>query len=103
MIKEELVEIVAAAHDLPKTKAADIIRTILNTVQDRVVSGERVSFVGFGTFEAVETKARTGHNPHTREKIEIAATRRPKFTAGRVFKRAVVEGPGSASDAGEGM
>jgi nucleoid DNA-binding protein len=103
MIKEELVEIVAAAHDLPKTKAADIIRTILNTVQDRVVSGERVTFVGFGTFEAVETKARTGHNPRTREKVEIAATRRPKFTAGRAFKQAVVAGheatPGTGEDA----
>jgi|SRR5471030_21060 len=89
MIKEELIEIIAAKNGIPKTKSADILRTILETIQQRVVDGEKVSLVGFGVFEAVDAKARIGNNLKTRQPVHIAATRRPRFTAGRTFKNAV--------------
>jgi DNA-binding protein HU-beta len=89
MNKEEIVEILAAEHGLSKSKVNDLIRSFLTNVTDSVVNGEKVTLVGFGIFEAVDTKARVGHNPTTGDKIQIAATRRPKFTAGRSFRAAV--------------
>jgi len=97
MNKEEIVEIVAAAHNIPKTKANEIIRTFLGTVQDAVVRGDKVTLVGFGIFEAHLAKPRTGHNPRTGEKVKIDEKRRPKFTAGRTF-RAAVAGEFSSDD-----
>ena len=73
MNKEEIIEIIAAEHGIPKTKANEIIRTFLGTVQDAVVRGDKVTLVGFGIFEAHLAKPRTGHNPRTGEKVEIDA------------------------------
>lgn len=98
MNKEEIIEIIAAKHGIPKTKANEIIRTFLGTVQDAVVRGDKVTLVGFGLFEAHLAKPRTGHNPRTGQKVEIGAKRRPKFTAGRTFRAAVA---GDATSEGE--
>lgn len=92
MNKEQLIEIVAAENKISKLKSKAIINTFLTAVQKAVVEGEKVMLVGFGNFEAANTKARTGHNPYTKSKIKIEAKRRPKFTAGRRFKAAVASG-----------
>jgi DNA-binding protein HU-beta len=97
MNKEEIIEIIAAEHGIPKTKANEIIRTFLRTVQDAVVRGDKVRLAGFGIFEARLGKPRAGHNPHTSETVEIGEKRRPKFTAGRTF-RAAVAGEHTADD-----
>jgi DNA-binding protein HU-beta len=89
MNKEELVEIIADAHDMPKVRANEIVRTLLSTIQDAVIRGDRVTLSGFGIFEAVNSKERTGHNPKTGEHFKIAAKRRPRFTPGVPFRNAV--------------
>lgn len=61
----------------------------IKAIQDAVVAGEKVSIVGFGTFETAKRAARTGRNPQTGETIEIAASKSPKFKAGKAFKDAV--------------
>ena len=66
-----------------------IVDGLLKTIQDEVVAGGKVQLVGFGTFEAVERAARTGRNPLTGEALEIAASKTPKFKAGKAFKDAV--------------
>jgi DNA-binding protein HU-beta len=89
MTKEEIIEIIAAAHDLPKNKVKAIMGTFFVTVTDAVARGDRVSLQEFGTFASVPSKARVGHNPITGDRIEIAATLRPKFNAAPCFKAKV--------------
>ena len=62
---------------------------VLKAIQDEVVAGGKVQLVGFGTFEAVERAARDGRNPLTGEAMKIAASKAPKFKAGKAFKDAV--------------
>lgn len=92
MNKEELIEIIAVENEIPKTKAKAVLNSLISAVQKAVVEGDKVTLSGFGIFEAINTKARTGHNPRTKEKIKIDAKRRPKFTAGRDFKASVASG-----------
>ena len=54
-----------------------------------MIAGEKVSFVGFGTFEVGERAARVGRNPQTGEEISIPASKLPKFKAGKAFKEAI--------------
>lgn len=61
----------------------------IKAIQDAVVAGEKVSIVGFGTFETTERAARTGRNPQTGESLDIPASKSPKFKAGKAFKDAV--------------
>jgi len=62
------------------------LNAFLAGVQNAVKSGEKVSLIGFGTFEARERAAREGKNPQTGEKIKIAACKVPAFKAGKAFK-----------------
>jgi DNA-binding protein HU-beta len=89
MIKEELIERVAAAHHLPKSTVRAIMRTLLQTVTEAVAAGDRVVLIGFGSFEAPRAAARVGRNPRTGERVTIHAGRRPRFLAGRRFRDAV--------------
>ena len=58
----------------------------VDTIQASLKSGEKVAIAGFGTFDVSNRKARTGRNPHTGEEIKIAASKTPKFKAGKSFK-----------------
>ena len=89
MNREELVEIVAAEHSIPKAKAKAIIRTFLATLQNAVVRGDKVSLAGFGLFEAIISQPRMGRNPQTGAAVAIGEKRRPKFVPGSKFKAAV--------------
>lgn len=89
MNKAELVEIIAAQHELPKYVVNNVITSLLLTVQDSLTRGERVTFVGFGTFESYVSKARYGHAPATGARIRVPEARRPKFTAGAKLRAAV--------------
>lgn len=62
------------------------IDTLIKTITDVVSENEKVSFVGFGSFEVIEVAEKNGINPKTKEKIVIPATKRPKFKAGKIFK-----------------
>jgi DNA-binding protein HU-beta len=89
MNKGELVDAIAAKADVTKKEADAILTAILDTILETVAQGDKVTLVGFGTFEARERQAREGRNPSTGEPIQIPATRVPVFSAGKGFKEKV--------------
>lgn len=89
MNKAELVEKLASKFDQPKRILEDIFDTITDTVTEELSKGGEVTITGFGTFSVKDRKARQGINPKTGEKIQIAASKAPKFKAGKRLKEAV--------------
>ncbi|MBL1210088.1 HU family DNA-binding protein [Geminocystis sp. GBBB08] len=89
MNKGELVDAVAARADVTKKQADTVISAVVESIMEAVSSGEKVTLVGFGSFESRERKAREGRNPKTGEKMEIPATKVPAFSAGKLFKERV--------------
>jgi DNA-binding protein HU-beta len=87
MTKQQLIEAVAGRTDAKKSEVEAIMEAILKTVADGLVSGEKVDFRGFGSFEVKETKARTGRNPATGEAINIAAARKATFKPSKDLKQ----------------
>jgi len=89
MNKGELVTSVAKKTGLTKKETELVLTTILETIVDVIASGEKITLVGFGSFEARDRKAKEGRNPQTGEKIFIPATRVPVFSVGKFFKKRV--------------
>ncbi|HEY9647135.1 MAG TPA: HU family DNA-binding protein, partial [Chroococcidiopsis sp.] len=69
-----------------KKEADAIVSAMVDTIMETLVSGEKVTLVGFGTFEVRDRAAREGRNPQTGKTIQIPATKVPAFSAGKVFK-----------------
>ena len=67
------------------------LKAFTDVVAEELKKGEKIQLVGFGTFEVSERAARTGLNPRTKETIEIAASKAPKFKAGKALKDLVNE------------
>jgi DNA-binding protein HU-beta len=91
MNKGELVDAVASKVSVTKKDTDAIITAIVESIMEAVSSGDRVTLVGFGTFEARDRQAREGRNPQTGKTMTIPATRVPAFSAGKVFKDKVLE------------
>lgn len=89
MNKEQLVQQTAIKAGVTKKQADLIISAICDSIMDAVSEGEKVTLVGFGSFEARERKAREGRNPSTGEPMTIPATTVPVFSAGKAFKELV--------------
>jgi DNA-binding protein HU-beta len=87
--KSELVDQVADRTELTKQDAARAVDAVLATVEDALRRGSEVTVSGFGKFHVSERGARMGVNPRTGERIQIAASRVPRFTAGSGLKSAV--------------
>lgn len=87
--KSELIASVAEAMNLNKAEATRVVDAVFNTIVERLKSGATVTVSGFGTFSVTERAARTGRNPQTGEAIQIAASKSPKFKAGKGLKDAV--------------
>jgi len=87
--KQEFVDQVADRAGLSKKDAADAVDAFLETVEDALKRGSDVTFSGFGKFSVSERSAREGRNPATGERIQIAASRVPRFTAGAGLKKAI--------------
>lgn len=87
--KGEIINIIAEKHGVSKRLAGDIVNDVFENIIAAVADGKRVQISGFGSFSARERAARTGRNPQTGEKLDIAATITPGFKAGKVFKDAV--------------
>ena len=66
-----------------------VISATIDTIMEAVASDDKVTLVGFGSFESRDRKAREGRNPKTNEKMNIPATKVPAFSAGKKFKEAV--------------
>jgi DNA-binding protein HU-beta len=91
MNKGELIDKVAGEASVTKKQADAVISAALEAIIDAVSGGQKVTLVGFGTFERRERKAREGRNPKTGDKMEIPATSVPAFSAGKLFKEKVAE------------
>lgn len=89
MNKTELIAAMAEKAEISKKDAEKALTAFTNIVADTLVDGDRVSITGFGTFEVVERAERQGRNPATGEAITIAASKSPKFKAGKALKDAV--------------
>ncbi len=87
--KNDLVNTIAEANGLTKSLATKILDSTFETIQDWVASGKELNIIGFGTFTFSNREERTGKNPLTGAMITIAASRLPKFKAGKAFKDAV--------------
>jgi DNA-binding protein HU-beta len=91
MKKAELIAAVAEKSGLTKKDAEKAVNAVLDSIVEAVAAGDKVSVVGFGTFETRTRSARTGLNPRTKETIKIPASKQPAFKAGRAFKDAVAK------------
>lgn len=89
MNKGELVDEVARKADVTKKQADAVLTAALDAIMEAVSNGNKVTLVGFGSFESRERKAREGRNPKTGDKMEIPATKVPAFSAGKSFKEMV--------------
>jgi DNA-binding protein HU-beta len=86
MNKGELVDQVAAKASVTKKQADAVISAAVEAIMEAVSEGDKVTLVGFGSFESRDRKAREGRNPKTGDKMQIPATRVPAFSAGKLFK-----------------
>jgi DNA-binding protein HU-beta len=89
MTKENFITEVAAKAEISKKDAKAAVRAFMETLTEALAADEKVSFVGFGTFEIKTRAARTGRNPRTGETMEIPATKVPHFKPGKSLKDAV--------------
>jgi DNA-binding protein HU-beta len=87
--KAELVSAVAEQAELTKADAEKAVKALIEAVTGCLVSGDKLSLVGFGTFSTAKRAARKGQNPQTGKKIEIPASITPRFRAGKALKDAV--------------
>ena len=89
MNREELVAEIAKQTKLTQKSVGEVLTAIIDVTQDTVKKGEKVTLVGFGTFEPRKRAARNGRNPQTGETIKIEAKTVPTFSAGKKFKEIV--------------
>jgi len=89
MNKAELVEEVAGKVGLTKKETNNVVDAITSAITDTLAMNERVTLVGFGTFEVRKRKARRGVNPQTRQIIQIPAKKVPKFKPGKSLSETV--------------
>jgi len=91
MNKGELVDQVAEKTDVTKKQADAVISAVIESIMGAVSSGEKVTLVGFGSFEPRDRKEREGRNPKTGDTMVIPATTVPAFSAGKQFKELVAK------------
>ena len=89
MNKTELVAAMAEKSELSKKDAEKALKAFIDVVAEELQKDEKILLVGFGTFEVAERAAREGRNPLTGEKMQIKASKAPKFKAGKALKDAV--------------
>jgi DNA-binding protein HU-beta len=89
MNKAELVAAIAEKAEVSKKDAEASIKAFTEVIAEELKKGEKVTLVGFGTFEVSERAARTGRNPQTGEEMTIAASKAPKFKAGKALKDSI--------------
>ena len=89
MQKSELIAAVAKSNNVSQAQAGAVINGALENIVAALKAGNKVTLTGFGSFQVRKTAARTGTNPRTKQKIQIAAGKRATFSAGNVLKEAV--------------
>lgn len=89
MNKAELVAAMAEKANVSKKDAESVLKAFTDVVAEELKKGEKIQLVGFGTFEVSERAARTGRNPQTGAEMKIAASKAPKFKAGKALKDSI--------------
>jgi len=89
MQKTDFVKSEADRANVSQKEAKQVIDAALDIITDSLKGGEKVTLTGFGTFEVRQRQEREGVNPQTRQKIKIAATKTPGFSASSTLKEAV--------------
>ena len=89
MNKAELVELVANKTSTSKRQAEECLDLFVTAITKSIMRGEKVTLVGFGTFQRRDRRARKGRDPRTGAEINIPAKKVPTFSAGKQFKAAV--------------
>jgi DNA-binding protein HU-beta len=89
MNKTELIEQIAERMDTSRSESQRYLDTLTTVVEETLKDGEEVQITGFGKFYIQERKAREGRNPQTGEKMKIAASKVPSFSAGNTFKEVI--------------
>ena len=86
MNKTELIAIAAENTGMTKKDTERVLNAAIDAITAALIRGEKVQLSGFGTFETKDREARIGRNPHTKEAVEIPATRVPSFKASKALK-----------------
>ncbi|MBO6112557.1 MAG: HU family DNA-binding protein [Lachnospiraceae bacterium] len=86
MNKTELVSAIADKAGISKKDSEKALKAFTDTITAQLKKGDKVQLVGFGTFEVTKRAAREGRNPQTGEVMKIAASKAPKFKAGKALK-----------------
>ena len=89
MNRTQLLDAISAKSELPRKEADAFLNAYLDVVTEALQAGEKITLVGFGTFEVRERAAREGRNLRTGEPLHIPATKYPAFKAGKSLKDAV--------------
>ena len=89
MSREDLIAKIAEDASITKKAAGEALKSVLNGISGSLAKGNKVSLVGFGTFDVAKRAKRKGLNPQTREVITIQARKVPVFRAGKKLKEAV--------------
>lgn len=89
MTKIEFVDAVAKETEWTKKDSEEAINAVIKVITNALVAGEKLSIVGFGTFEVAERAERQGRNPKTNEAITIAACKAPKFKPAKALKELI--------------
>ena len=87
--KSDMVKAIAQKASITQVQAEVIFDAFMDELCANLAKGEKVQFMGIGSFEVKERAARTGINPQTGKKIEIAASKNPVFKAGKALKDAI--------------
>ncbi len=86
MNKKDIISILSKKTGLTKAKASDALDIITDCISGALKKGDKVSLIGFGSFDVIKRKAREGRNPTTGDKIKIKASNSPRFRAGKALK-----------------
>jgi len=87
--KNDLIGSVADSAGMSKADASKAVEAVFDSITGSLKSGDEVRLVGFGTFSVANRKASEGRNPRTGDKIQIPASKQPKFKAGKGLKESV--------------
>jgi len=100
LTKQEFVDQLASKADLSRRDAEKAVNAMLDVITDTLRGGGEINFTGFGKFSTSARAARQGVNPRTGERVDIAATTVPKFSAGSQLKSAIKGGGGQSGGGG---
>ncbi len=88
--KSQLSQLLAEKLNIPKKQSAEFIDAFTDEITKQMRKGEKVNITGFGIFKVADRKAREGRNPRTGETIQIKASKKPRFTPGKLLKEAIM-------------